>query len=147
MLQPDTGPYLAVAVFCKGIKRDHDGAPSIERIIDTLTAPPPKEGKTASFKVMLYLQFRSGSYVGEVTLALNGIKPDGTVAPATTFPLRLRGPGTNSVIAGPFELCDAEEGMHHYDLYLDDQFVTRLSLNVVFQVPKLRKMQNPRSVN
>jgi len=127
--------YLQIAVFCEKVLREADGVFSLIRIIDrfnTVGATPEMSPQVLRF--FLVVSFKSGFMRGKQTISLRPKSPTGQDLPAMEFPVLFEGDDDRGT-AIAFELNWAvnEEGLFWWDLYLNQELVTRMPLRVAYQ--------------
>jgi hypothetical protein len=145
----DQGPYLAAAILCETLLREEGGVLSLIRVIDQVTITAPQEvlasGQPIPYKTVLVISFRAGAFEGPATIGYRAVGPSGTVvvgpSGVTTerrdypvlFEGRSRGPNTGVNFNVEITLGLTEPGPYWFDIFLDDERVTRVPLQVVLE--------------
>ena|SRR5882724_6989070 len=131
----DKGPYVAVAVICERVLHETDGGISCIRLTDTIALEVASDDAPSLFPViyqgMALVSFRSGDYVGPMTLRIEFRNPSGKEGkPPQEHLLQFQGGehGTNLIIRLNLQLD--EEGLYYLDLFLADHLKTRIPLRV-----------------
>lgn len=128
--------HLSMAVFCERVLREADNVLSVIRVIDrfnvfgptaTMTQPQP-----LPFTVLI--SFKSGILRGKQLLEIRPISPSGTDMQRLSFPMLFEGDDErgNALIA-QMSLSFNEEGLYWFDVYLNEELVTRMPLRITYQ--------------
>jgi hypothetical protein len=127
--------HLHVATFCEKVLREADGVVSLIRMVDRFNVLGDTEEMTPiSLSFTVYISFKSGILRGKQKVELRPKSPQGEELPSMVFPVLFegdddRGPG----IAMPVNWTVEKEGLYWWDLYLNDEPVTRMPLRVTYQ--------------
>jgi hypothetical protein len=127
--------YLHVATFCEKILREADGVSSIIRMVDRFNVQGTSEDmQPIVLSFMVYISFKSGFMRGKQKISLRPKSPKGEDLPAMDFPVLFEGDDDRGPAIG-FQVNWAvqEEGLFWWDLYLNDELVTRMPLRVDYQ--------------
>ncbi|MBA7691204.1 hypothetical protein ES703_99746 [subsurface metagenome] len=133
----DQGPYIRVAGLCEQVIEDKTGVLSLIRIIDTIThtearpnAPPEMPPVTYPMKMVIML--KSGRARGRHELKIVPELPSGEVKPPLTRSVQMEGEerGVNNIINMAFTFT--MEGLHWFNVYLDDSLLTRIPLRIKY---------------
>jgi len=133
------GPYLQMAVICERVLREQDGVLSLIRVIDRIThtivgAQLPDPLPPVSYTMWFVLALKSGSARGRQTLKMVQEQPSGLRRDLLEHSIMLEGEdrGTNFVaqIQAKFE----QEGVYWFDVFLNDQFMTRMPLRLTYNL-------------
>src|SRR5262245_26553094 len=139
-----SGPHLAVAVFCERLLQEKDGVPSLMRMVDVLTVrkPPdpmplgtdglPMRPMTTTTVVIV---FKSGDAKGERVLRIDAESPSGEVKRGPENTVHFLGDEKGINLHGEVPVDISEEGLYWFDVFMDDQRVTRMPLRIVYQKP------------
>jgi hypothetical protein len=134
--QPDVfRAYLHVATFCEKVLRETDGVMSVIRIFDRFNVMGDSEQMPpTSFSFMVLIGFKSGFMRGKQTIRLKPISPTGKELPAMEIPMLFEGDDDRgNAIAFQMNWVAEEEGVFWWDVYLNDELVTRMPLRVFYQ--------------
>lgn len=127
--------YLALAIFCEKVLREADNVLSIIRVIDrfTVTGATPEMSPT-TLNFILVISFKSGFLRGKQLLAVRPKSPNGQDMAQMAFPILFEGDDDrgNALIAQINFLVD-QEGPYWFDVYLNEELVTRMPLRVIYQ--------------
>jgi hypothetical protein len=128
-------PYIAAAVICENVLEEKNGSLSIIRIADKVEYD--LQGAPADMFPVLQLKglisFRSGDAKGEYQSKIKVIDPTGTQQGADILlpTVKLLGGDHNYNITLHIGLGVHHEGLHWFDVYLDDELITRIPLTVL----------------
>jgi hypothetical protein len=155
MNQPDRdwgGPYLQAAFFCERLLQEVDGVLSAIRMVDHVTAQvaePESSDRVATVPVRLTLlvSFKTGRTRGTRDLTVVLVPPDG---PSPAWPsqdytqtILFEGPDDRGdTIIMPIAMSADRAGIYWFDVYLDNQLLTRVPLRV--EIPKQTPGPDPR---
>ena len=138
MAIPDSGPYLNAALLCEKILQEQDGALSIIRMIDriTLTAPAsssPEALPPLPFSCRLLLAFKSGSAKGKSTVKVKIETPSGIKLPEQLLPVLFEGDDRGVNLNLALNMVLDQEGLYWFEILLEEDFLTRVPLRVLYQ--------------
>jgi len=138
MAIPDSGPYLNAALLCEKILQEQDGTLSVIRMIDriTLTAPAsssPEALPPLTFSCNLLLAFKSGSAKGKSTVKLKIETPSGIKLPEQLLPVLFEGDDRGVNLNLALNIVIDQEGVYWFEILLEDEFLTRVPLRVLYQ--------------
>ena len=134
----DRGPYLATAVLCEHVLTEQDGVNSLIRIVDrithTATGPAaPVELQPFTYRLWLFISFKSGSARGVKELGIRVQKPSGESPQAQNLPVNFEGEDDRGVaLVIQMELQIDVVGVWWFNITLDDVPVTRLPLRIIY---------------
>jgi len=145
MSDPGSGPFVNAAFFCDRTLREVDGTISAIRMIDRITIqqlggaqsgtpPQPSQPFAASpVPLELFVGLKSGSARGSHLISIKMERPSGirqdVIALSVLFEGEERGVNLLSALAFQPE----EEGLHWFDVLMEDRLLTRIPLRVVIQ--------------
>jgi len=135
-LEPSRGPFLAMAAFFETVIREDSGVLTLVRMIDRITIstkhswiaslPPSPIGAN------LVVSFRGQDLTGSGVVSIRPRKPSGEDLPKREIPFAYEGQtGVNLNIE--LGMMVDEEGYYWFDIFLNDELVTRTPLQIVFQ--------------
>lgn len=127
--------YLQIAVFCERVLQEADGVVSLIRVVDRflVRGPTPEMGShILHFNIVVL--FKSGFLRGKQKLHIRPLSPSRKDMPGIEVPVLFEGDEDrgNGTIA-QMEFVVSEEGVHWFDVYLNDELVTRMPLRVLYQ--------------
>ena len=127
-------PYLQIALFCEKVLREQDGVLSLVRVIDRLfRSGLDREMQPFTHQFFAVVTFKSGFMKGKMRIRLSPKSPTGEQLPELEFPVLFesddRGAGVVVVLNFTFQ----QEGLYWFDVYLEDELVTRMPMRVVYQ--------------
>lgn len=134
MPEEHTGPFIQTAVLCQSVLQEGTGQLSLIRITDSLrVAGPLKEMQPAQIMLHAVVSFRAGFAHGKYNIKIVGYTPNKkefiTAEQAAFFEGEDR--GVNAVFV--LNMILPEEGVYWFDVVLQDTFVTRVPLRVLYQ--------------
>jgi hypothetical protein len=142
------GPFLQMAVFCEKALQEKDGVMSAIRIVDrfTLTASsevPPGSMPTMNLGINLIIAFKSGDIKGKMELRVRPVSPSGQEMPGFVGPLFFEGGDHGSSIVIQYGLSAKEEGIYWFDIMLNNKFVTKIPLRIIYAKATESKILTP----
>jgi len=127
--------YLQMALFCEKVLKEADNVLSVIRVVDRFTVPgvtPEMPPQPLTF--MIVISFKSGFMRGKQVIAIRPKSPTGVDLPAMEFPVLFEGDDDRGLaMAFPIQWVPPEEGLYWWDVYLNQELVTRMPLRVVYQ--------------
>lgn len=127
--------YLHAATFCEKVLQEADGVLSLIRMVDRFNVMgETEEMSPIILSFMVYISFKSGFMRGKQKVALRPKSPTGKDLPAMEFPVLFEGDDDRGpAMAFQVNWPAAEEGVFWWDLYLNEELVTRMPLRVTYQ--------------
>ena len=136
-MQFEQGPYVQMAGVCEQVIEDKTGALSLIRIIDTIThteAGPdtPAEMPNVTYPMKMVIMLKSGRARGRHELKIVPQLPSGEAKAPLIRSIQMEGEerGANNIINMLFTFT--MEGLHWFDIYLDDSLLTRIPLRIKY---------------
>ena len=132
------GPYIRVATLCERVLQEQDGVLTVVRVIDRFTitasgpgAPQEMPPSNVSFSIVVMLQ--SGGVRGRYNLRIVPVTPSGKSLRELSAGVFLEGEdrGVNVVLNS--QLAAQEEGLYWFDVFLEEQLLTRIPLRLLYQ--------------
>lgn len=127
--------YIAMAVFCEKVLRESDNVLSIIRVIDRFNvvgATPEMQPTVLSFTVLV--SFKSGFLRGKQKLTIRPIDPDKQEGTQMIFPMLFEGDeDRGNALMAAMNFVVQKEGLYWFDVYLNEELVTRMPLRVAYQ--------------
>lgn len=133
----ETGPFLAMAVFCEKVLREADGVLSAIRIVDRLQinvagGPPPAGQLPPIFAALqLFVSLKPGSARGKVDFRIRRERPDGQIADLLGMPLLLEGEDRAANVVVNLSMQFEMEGLYWFYVLVDGVQFTRMPLRVI----------------
>jgi len=128
-------PLLVVAVFCERVLREVDGVMTIVRMVDRFLvrgATPEMGNQVLRFQTVII--FKSGELRGKYVIRIRPTSPTGRDLPGMDFPTLFEGDSDRgAAIIADTNFAVDEEGLYWFDVYLEDELITRMPLRVVYQ--------------
>jgi len=128
-------PYISAALLAETIIEDKSGSITVVRIADRVEYQV--QGLPAGYKPVInikgLLSLKSGPAKGEFKLRISIVRPNGeqqgNALVLPDFVLRGGDHGQNFILN--FGIGVQEEGLHWFDVYLDEVLLTRIPLMIV----------------
>jgi hypothetical protein len=142
------GPFLQMAVFCEKALQEKDGVLSAIRIVDrfTLTTsvePSPESMPAMNLAITLLVGFKSGDIKGKSELKVTPISPSGRELPGFVGPLLFQGNDHGASVIIQYGLSAKEEGIYWFDIILDNKFITKIPLRIVYAKTQISTSGQP----
>jgi hypothetical protein len=118
------------------VLQEQDGVITPVRVIDRVMMPilPDGERPAAPEKLVLLVTLKSGGARGSYTVQVRLESPVGTeipfIPPATVF---LEGEERGIALIVPFAFTPEEQGLYWFDVYFENERLTRVPLRAIFQ--------------
>ncbi len=134
----DGGPYVKAAVLVNQVIEGKDGVLTLVRVIDRLTTQasgpqPPVDMPVATFSMNAVLMFVSGKARGRHQVRIVREAPNADRKEIWSGGILMegeqKGHNLNLGLKESFEL----EGTYWYDVYVDDELMTRMPFQVIYQ--------------
>jgi hypothetical protein len=127
-------PYLTAALLCEKVLQEKDGTLSIIRIADRVTYQPigvAAKNLKPIHQMQGLVGLKSGPITGEHVLKIIGERPSGQRNELMKSSITLFGQdqGQNFILNLAIGL--EEDGLHWFDVLLDDEVLTRIPLMVM----------------
>ena len=132
-----TGPYLQAALLCERVMEEKDGVLSIIRVIDRVihTAMGPSAPDTMpplTYAMTALVVLKSGGARGTVQVRLDMEEPSGLITPGPSMSALMEGEDRGQNLVMGMHMTFKETGLYWFNVYLDDQLVTKMPLRVVY---------------
>jgi hypothetical protein len=129
-----SGPYLQMAVLCQAVLQEQSGQISLIRITDSLgLAGPAKEMQPQPLMLHMVVTFRAGFAHGKYSVKVVGNSPSHTEFEVGEQSPYFEGEDRGVNVVFLTNLMLQEEGVYWFDVLLQDTFVTRVPLRIVYQ--------------
>jgi hypothetical protein len=128
-----TGPHLAVAVICERVIQEQDGGVTAVRIIDRITFLTLEGSERQPQPIWFLIKLTAGAARGSGTIRVEVEKPSterGAVLEGGVF---FEGEDRGVVVAVNAQFAPPEAGLYWYDVYYNDERLTRIPLRAIFQ--------------
>lgn len=127
--------FLHVATFCEKVLHEADGVNSVIRMIDRFNIQgTTEEMQPAALQFNIFISFKSGFLRGKHKVALRPKSPKGEDLPSMEIPVLFEGDDDRGpALQIPVTWVVQEEGLFWWDLYLNEELVTRMPLRVDYQ--------------
>ena len=134
----ETGPYLKIACLCERALQEKDGILSLIRIIDRVThtrAGPdaPAEMPSFPYGMTAVIMLVSGQARGRHELKIEPEEPSGLKKPPLTATVQLEGDDKGQNIVMNMRMAFDQEGLWWFNVFFDDQLLTRMPFRVMYQ--------------
>ncbi len=125
-------PYLGAALLCENVIEEKNGALTLVRITDRLEYEMEgvPQGSSPVIVIRGLIAIRSGPVQGEFSLEIRPLRPNGQPKgpPLKIPPVKLLGGDHGANIILNMQLMIEEEGLHWFDVYFEDELLTRIPL-------------------
>lgn len=135
------GPFVSVAALCETILHEKDERISCVRFLDRLDVGLPHDAPERfpiNLAVNCFLSFKSGDFVGDKTATIKLNHPQGKIPrlpdeadPGPKFPVKFTGGEQGHNIILTLQVSTNESGLFVFDVFLDEELMTRIPLRVV----------------
>ena len=132
------GPYVQMALLCERVLQEKDNVLSVIRAIDrfTITAAgqnPPAEMPPGAINAMLVVTLKSGDMRGRFNIRVVPRSPSLKTMPEIAAGVLLEGGDRGVNFLAEVHMAVTEEGLYWFDVYLEDQLLTRIPMRVLYQ--------------
>ena len=130
-----SGPFVQTACFCENIIEDKTGVFSLIRIIDTLNVTsrdtePPDDMPSVRARLTMALMFKSGKARGRFDLRVDLEDPSGVSNNVIEMSVHFEGEEKGHTVINPIDVEFAMEGLHWFNVYLEDDLVTAIPFKI-----------------
>ena len=139
MPDPSQGPWLSFAVLCEKWIEDKNGRISLINIVDQVNfSPQPGQGDATQpvaipIRLVAAIGFKGGVLRGANDVKLQITKPNGEPGPSMTISVLFQGEERGTNILSDLNLVLADEGLYWVEVYIQDQFMSRIPLRLAIQ--------------
>jgi hypothetical protein len=140
-----SGPFVNVACICQTPLQEAAGNISLIRIMDRvgIVGTTPQMQPQPLQNLALVVILRSGSLGENHVVKIKPLTPTGTELPAMEMTVLFEGNDRGPAIILPVSLVATEEGLYWFDVYLEEQLLTRIPLRVIYQRVQAFPFQQP----
>ncbi len=126
------GPYVALAVLCQRIDLQPDGTANLIGIVDGLAVDDPSDPATPPLLLNLraVIALRAGSARGQHRISIRGWFPSGTEGLSADKRVAFTDERPAVTLNLPLELELPEIGTYIFDILVDDELLTAITLDV-----------------
>jgi len=127
-----SGPYVALAVFCTRIDRQTDGTTDVIGVVESLNLDSPFAPPMTNNSLIMtaVVSVRGDTMRGAFPLAIRGHYPDGTPGTTLSQLVEFSDAQPTATIALPIQIAIGELGEYWFDVMLDQRLLTRVRLDV-----------------
>src|SRR5262249_35804839 len=129
------GPFLSVATFCERVLHEKDEVLSCIRLVDTINVQLPADAPDPLPPTILegtaLVSFKSGEYVGPMTVRIESRNPSGKPSkPPQEYLVQFKGKehGVNLILTVKLEVT--KSGIYWLDILLGNEIATKMPLRV-----------------
>jgi hypothetical protein len=128
-----------MAVICERVLREQDGVLSVIRVIDRVThtivgTELPDPLPAVSYTLWFALAFKSGSARGRQALKIVQEQPSGLRRDLFEHSLIFEGEDRGASFLAQVRAKFEQEGVYWFDVFLSDQFVTRMPFRLTYNL-------------
>lgn len=133
----ERGPYLTTATFCEQVLQEATGVLSLIRIIDrmniTASGPTaPEDMPPAQLNWTLVISLKSGDARGSHPVKIVPQLPSGETKDPIILSVHLEGDNKGQNIVSKMNMTLEIPGIYWFNIYVDDQLITRVPLEVIY---------------
>ncbi len=127
--------HLHVATFCEKVLRETDGVVSLIRMFDRFNVTGETEEMPLTLlRFTVVISFKSGFMRGKQRVGIRPKSPTGKDLPSMDFPVLFEGDDDKGpMLAFEVQFPAEEEGLFWWEVYLNDEMVTKMPLRVFYQ--------------
>lgn len=139
MSEASNGPWVSFAVLCEKTIEDKDGRLSLINIVDQVNFAPaqgqeiPSKMPAIPIKLIAAVGFKAGVLKGPASIKLGLVKPNGESGPTLTVSALFQGDERGTNLVTEMNLVLDEEGLYWIEVFVADQFMTRIPLRLAYQ--------------
>lgn len=132
------GPFVNVAAFCQYALQEKDDAITAVRIVDRVTLAVDEgdqadaAGTSAPLQLWAVIVLQPGALRGSHNLTVRPTTPTADQSSPWEFPIFFPEDGRGVQVLVNMSITVTREGTSNFDVYVDDQFLTRMPLRVAF---------------
>lgn len=133
----ETGPFLALAVFCEQVIEDKSGVLSLIRIVDRMyvyaSGPAaPEEMPPSILNWFMVLSFKAGEARGSHPIKIERELPSGLKTEPIVLSAHFEGGNRGTNIISKLNMKLEMPGIYWFRIYVDDQFTTQIPVEVIY---------------
>src|SRR5579859_3245904 len=130
MPQEFSGPHVSVACVCQVAMQEASGVLSIIRLTDRIQVlgVTPQMQPQPLQNLALVIVLRSGSLRESHSVKIVPLSPSMKELPSAESSVLFEGDDRGPAIITPVSLVATEEGLYWFDVYLEQQLLTRIPL-------------------
>lgn len=133
----ERGPYLTTATFCEQVLQEATGVISLIRIVDRMTitstgADAPEEMPPAQLNWTLVITLKSGDARGSHPVKIVPQLPSGETKSPLIMSVHLEGDNKGQNIISRMTMDLEMPGIYWFNIYVDDQLLTKVPLEVIY---------------
>jgi len=127
-----SGPYVALAVFCTRIDRQTDGSTDVIGVVESLNLDSPFSPPMTNNSLIMtaVVSVRGDTMRGAFPLAIRGHYADGTPGTTLSQLVEFSDAQPTATIALSIQIAIGELGEYWFDVTLDQRLLTRVRLDV-----------------
>lgn len=129
-----SGPHVQLATFCDMVVEDKSGALCVIRMIDRITVRgPTPEYQPAQISPTLAISLKADFMRQKARVRVQPVAPNNSEMGAFEMPVLFEGDERGVQIVLALQLNLPEEGLYWFNVFVDDQMVTRVPLRLIYQ--------------
>ncbi|HET9017367.1 MAG TPA: hypothetical protein VFN57_17330 [Thermomicrobiaceae bacterium] len=137
-MENDADPYLLTAVLCQNAQQDQYGTFSLINVLEHLVAGTddpnaPEEMPPFHLDANLVIVFASGPALGDRTVTVTAVEPDGVRLRPVNQTITLLGEDQRASIISNLSLEIAKTGVYWFDIDVNGRQVTRIPLRIGYE--------------
>jgi hypothetical protein len=150
-----SGPFVSGAFLCEKVLTETDQVPTFVRVVERFTLPvmptrlpqgiqlPPLPAPI--LQCALVVMLKAGDVpAGRYTIRIDHIPPSGPEARGQDAAIVFNGSDENGVLVkSPIAIPSPQEGLHWFDVYFEDERLSRIPMRVIHQPIQVQFMPQP----
>lgn len=133
----ERGPYVQAALICEKVIEDNERVLTLVRIVDRIThsatgLAAPETMPTFSYPMSLVIMLKSGPARGTYPVRFDTESPSGARQQGPSFSVHLEGEDRGHNLVLNMNTTFTEQGLYWFDIYFDNDLITRIPLRVVY---------------
>ena len=143
------GPFVQIACICNTALQEVTGHLSVIRITDRVgvVGTTPQMQPQPLQNLVLVLLLKSGGLRETHNLKIVPVTPRGNPLPASELAVLFEGDERGPGVVTPLSLVATEEGLYWFEVYLEEQLLTKIPLRVIYQRAQMIPLQPPPAPN
>lgn len=149
------GPFVSAALLCEKVLTEIDQVPTFVRVAERYTIPvmptrlppgmpiPPLPPSLVQCTLVVLL--KAGDLPGgRYAIRIDHIPPEGPEARGPEGAVVFNGSDENgAMIRSPLNLMSPAEGLHWFDVYFEDERLSRIPMRIIHQPVQIQFMPQP----
>lgn len=140
-----SGPFVQIACICQTTIQEVTGSLSVIRVMDRIgvAGVTPRMQPQPLQHLVLVIVLKSGGIRETHQMRIIVSNPSGDTQPLTEVSALFEGEDRGVALVMPLAFVAKEEGLHWFEVYLEEMLLTRIPLRVIYQRAQMIPMQAP----